>query len=82
MDWETFYDRFFDWSTSTQINRISSLKSFGASSEVAEVAQEFVDEKIASRFIRKAVAAGSAYIGFTISYLHACTSNSIFTLRR
>lgn len=67
MDWETFYDRFFDWSTSTQINRISSLKTFGASAEVVEVAQVFAEEKIASRFIRKAVAAG---VQFTPEEIH------------
>lgn len=58
MDWETYYEKFYDWSTSTQINRMSSLTSFGASSEIAEVAQEYMDEKAASRLIKKAVAAG------------------------
>ena len=37
---------------------MSSLTSFGASSEIAEVAQEYMDEKAASRLIKKAVAAG------------------------
>lgn len=40
---------------------MSSLTSFGVSSEVAEVAQEFMDEEVASRFIRKAVAAGASF---------------------
>ena len=38
-------EKFYDWATSTQISRMSSLTSFGASSEVAEVAQEYMDEK-------------------------------------
>ena len=37
---------------------MSSLTSYGASSEVAEVAQEYMDEKAASRLIKKAVAYG------------------------
>ncbi len=58
MTWEDYYEKFYDWSTSTQISRMSSLTSFGASSEVTELAQEFMDAKIASRFIKKAINAG------------------------
>lgn len=58
MDWDTYYEKFYDWATSTQISRMSSLTSYGASSEVAEVAQEYMDEKAASRLIKKAVAYG------------------------
>ena len=58
MDWDTYYEKFYDWSTSTQINRMSSLTSYGASSEITEVAQECMGEKAASRLIKKAVAYG------------------------
>ena len=58
MDWDQYYEKFYDWATSTQISRMSSLTSYGASSEVAEVAQEYMDEKAASRLIKKAVAYG------------------------
>ena len=58
MDWNTYYEKFYDWATGTQISRMSSLTSFGASSEVAEVAQEYMDEKAASRLIKKAIAYG------------------------
>lgn len=47
MDWDQYYEKFYDWATSTQISRMSSLTSYGASSEVAEVAQEYMDEKAA-----------------------------------
>lgn len=60
MDWDTYYEKFYDWATSTQISRMSSLTSYGASSEVAEVAQEYMDEKAASRLIKKAVAMESS----------------------
>ena len=36
MDRETYYEKFYDWATSTQISRMSSLYSFGASSDVTE----------------------------------------------
>ena len=52
MDWDQYYEKFYDWATSTQISRMSSLTSYGASSEVAEVAQEYMDEKAASRLIK------------------------------
>lgn len=80
MDWETFYDRFYDWSTSTQISRISSLTSFGASSEVAEVAQEFMDEKVASRFIKKAVAAGVQFTPEEIYDLSGCCDTAMMNM--
>lgn len=80
MDWETFYERFYDWSASTQINRISSLKTFGASSEVTEVAQEFADEKVASRFIRKAVAAGVQFTPEEIYDLSGCCDTATMNL--
>lgn len=45
MDWQTFYERFFDWASSTQVHRVHQLTSFGPSDQVAEVAQELMDEK-------------------------------------
>ena len=43
MDWDSYYEKFYEWATSTQIKKMSSLTSFGASAEVAEVAQEYMD---------------------------------------
>ncbi len=80
MDWETFYDRFYNWSTSTQINRISSLTSFGASSEVTEVAQEFMNKKAASRFVKKAVAAGVQFTPEEIYDLSDCCDTATMNL--
>ena len=47
MDWDQYYEKFYAWATSTQISRMSSLTSYSASSKVAEVAQEYMDEKAA-----------------------------------
>lgn len=58
MEWDIFYDRFFDWSDSTRTSRISSLTSFGPSKEVIEVALELYDEKVTARFLKKALDAG------------------------
>ena len=63
MDWETYYEKFFDWSESTQINRMSGLTSFGPSAEVFDVATEFTDPKVATRFLKKAVKAGVKFTG-------------------
>ena len=54
MDWDSYYEKFYEWATSTQIKKMSSLTSFGASAEISEVAQEYMDEKAASRLIKKA----------------------------
>ena len=72
MDWDQYYEKFYDWATSTQISRMSSLTSYGASSEVAEVAQEYMDEKAASRLIKKAVAYGVQFTPDEIYDLSGC----------
>lgn len=72
MDWDQYYEKFYDWATSTQISRMSSLTSYGASSEVAEVAQEYMDEKAASRLIKKAVAYGVQFTPEEIYDLSGC----------
>ena len=72
MDWDQYYEKFYDWTTSTQISRMSSLTSYGASSEVAEVAQEYMDEKAASRLIKKAVAYGVQFTPDEIYDLSGC----------
>ena len=69
MDWQTFYERFFDWASSTQVHRVRQLTSFGPSDQVAEVAQELMDEKSASRFIRKALEAGVSFTAENIEDL-------------
>ena len=55
MEWFEYYERFYDWAESTQINRISGLTDFGPSCEVVEIAQSLSDEKAISRLIRKAL---------------------------
>lgn len=61
--WDDFYDEFYDWSESTQISRMSGLTDFGPSSEVFDVATEYADPKIATRFLKKAVKAGVKFTG-------------------
>lgn len=76
MDWDTYYEKFYDWATSTQISRMSALTSYGASSEIVEVAQEYMDEKAASRLIRKALVYGVQFTPEEIYELADCCSTS------
>lgn len=78
--WDEYYEKFYDWSTSTQISRMSSLTSFGSSSEVAEVAQEFMDEKVASRFIKKAITSGVQFTPEEIYDLSGCCDTATMNL--
>lgn len=73
MDWADYYDRFYDWADSTQINRISSLTDFGSdcSAEVLEIVQCFVDDKVAMRLINKALAGG---VRFSVDEVMELTS--------
>lgn len=63
MTWEDFYEKFYEWSESTQISRISNLTDFGSSSEVFDIALEFSDPKITTRFLKKAIKAGVKFSG-------------------
>jgi len=63
MKWDEFYEKFYDWSESTQINRMSSLTDFGPSSEVFDIALEFAEPKITTRFLKKAINAGVRFTG-------------------
>lgn len=59
MTWDSFYEKFFDWSESTQKARLSTLENFGDPDEVVEIAWEYAqDQKLVSRFISNAVDAG------------------------
>lgn len=69
MDWNTYYEKFYDWANSTQINRLSQLTFFGPADEVTEVAQELLNEKAASRLIRKVLAAGVTFSAENGEYL-------------
>ena len=43
--WDEYYEKFYDWATSTQIKHLSDLTSYGAPDEITEVAMELCDEK-------------------------------------
>jgi hypothetical protein len=58
MEWDEYYEKFYDWANSTQISRISKLTSYGSADEICEVAIELCDEVAATRLIKRAVAAG------------------------
>lgn len=56
MNWESFYDGFYGWSDAAQ-KKISQMQTdFGDPEEVAEIGMSFCDEKVASRFIGRAIA--------------------------
>lgn len=58
MTWTEYYDKFYDWSESTQVNKLSSVEALGPADEVAEILMEFAFNRgeIANRLARKAVA--------------------------
>lgn len=78
MTWAEYYDKFYDWSESTQISRLSSVKDFGSASEVCEIAEAFCDEKIASRLIRKALAAGVKFSSEDVTNLEGAVTDDLF----
>ena len=48
MEWQNYYDRFYDWEESTQLRHLSTLIDFG---QVCELAKAFFEEKSANRLI-------------------------------
>lgn len=77
MTWEIFYDRFYDWADSTQRSNISRLEDFGPSAEVCEIALAYVDEKAATRLVKKALAAGVRFTAEEVAELDCCVSESL-----
>ena len=78
MTWDEYYNGFYDWSESTQISKLSTLTDFGSSDEVCEIAQNFYDEKIATRLIRKALNCGVKFTTEEIVELLNWVSNDIY----
>ena len=80
MTWDEYYEKFYDWATSTQIRRLSALTSYGSPAEVTEVAMELCDEKAASRLINRALDAGVTFKVENIEDLNCCVDTA--TMKR
>ena len=66
--WKEFKDRSDEWSESTCMTRISSLKEIGPASEVAETA-EYLTQKCSISLIRKALALDVTFYPKDIVYI-------------
>lgn len=77
MTWDDYYEKFYDWATSTQIKHLSSLTSFGSSDEITEVAEALCDEKAANRLIKKALDAGVKFNPSNLEDLNCCVSDEV-----
>jgi len=77
MKWEDYYDRFWGWAESTQISRISTLTDFTSSAEVAEIANEFFDEKISTRLVKRAMQNGIRFTPAEIIELGGCLTEEV-----
>lgn len=71
MLWDEYYDKLWDWATSTAVSRMSQLESFGPADEVIDAINHigFDDEKGATRLLKKALAAGIKFTGDQLSDL-------------
>ena len=69
---------FYEWAESTQISRLSSLTDFGPSDEIVEVVQNFYDEKVATRLVRKALDYGVKFTTDEIIELRSWVSEEIY----
>ena len=78
MKWKDYYDRFWDWAESTQISRISGLTDFTSSAEVAEIANEFFDEKNSTRLVKRAMQNGIRFTPAEIIELGGCVAEDVF----
>ena len=41
MEWDEYYEKFYDWAESTQIKKLSSVEALGPAEEVTEVMVSF-----------------------------------------
>ncbi len=72
MNWETYYEKFYDWAESTQIRKLSELSDFGPPEEIVEVIEGLMNEKAASRLARKAAEAGVQFSTEQLEELTSC----------
>ena len=63
MNWDDFYERFYDWADSTKLSRISSLESIGSEEDVYEIAMEYayMGNKECTRFLKKAISLNATF---------------------
>ena len=63
LSWDEYYEKFYDWSPSTQKSYSYALTSYGPADEVYEVVSEFVfyDKCFANKFVEKALNAGVCF---------------------
>ena len=78
MTWDEYYMSFYEWAESTQISRLSSLTDFGPSDEIVEVVQNFYDEKVATKLVRKALDYGVKFTTDEIIGLRNWVSDEIY----
>ena len=78
MTWDEYYMNFYEWAESTQISMLSSLTDFGPSDEIVEVVQNFYDEKVATRLVRKALDYGVKFTTDEIIELRSWVSDEIY----
>ena len=60
LTWDEYYEKFYDWSPSTQKSYVSRLSNFGSAEEVYEIVHEFIwnDKVYAATFLTMALDAG------------------------
>ena len=65
MQWEEYYEKVGQWATSTAVNKISQLESYGAPSEIIDAINTigFDDSNGATRLLKKAINAGVKFSG-------------------
>ena len=82
MLWEEYYDKIYDWTTSTAVNRISKLENFGPPDEIIDALHTigFYDKKGATRLLKKAVAAGVKFTGDQLSELYQLCDETVIDL--
>ena len=80
MTWDEYYEKVYDWATSTAVNKISSIEEFGSQSEVIEVIGHigFDDEKGATRLLNKALAAGMKFTGEQLMEIDGVCQEDVF----
>ena len=61
--WEEFYDKFYDWSESTQISRMSGLTDLVLPLRFLMLQQSMLIQRLQTRFLKKAIKAGVKFTG-------------------
>ncbi len=79
MDWEEYYDNFYDMDESARISAISGIATIGVGEEVCELAESFEDDDGATVLVERMLSLGAGFHTDEIQALFELVSPRVYS---